>query len=82
MGMDVIPPLVTPMLGPQPIRRPQPTDFVVVSTPHFNCQFLFLGQFAEATKISILSNDQTCHLCNVGPIVFFKFGKNLFSEDI
>ena len=26
-----------------------------------------------ATKISILSNDQTCHLCNVGSIVYSIF---------
>ena len=45
------------------------TEFVV-STPHSNCQFLLLGLFAKATKISILSNDQTCHLCNVGSIQF------------
>ena len=45
------------------------TDFVV-STPHSNCQFLILGQFAEATKILIISNDQTCNLCNVGSIVY------------
>ena len=45
------------------------TDFVG-STPHSKYQFLILGQFAEATKISILSNDQTCHLCIVGSIVF------------
>ena len=31
----------------------QETDFVV-STPQSNCQFLILGQFGEATKISIL----------------------------
>ena len=45
------------------------TDFVV-STPPSNCAFLILGQFAEATKISIISNDQTGHLCNVGSMVF------------
>ena len=27
-------------------------------------------QYGEATKISILSNDQTCHLCKVGSIVY------------
>ena len=48
------------------------TDFVV-STPHPNCQFLILGKFGdngEASKIQTLSNDQTCHLCNEGPIVY------------
>ena len=47
----------------------QETDFVV-STQHFNCQFFILGQFGEATKISILSNNRTFHLCNVGSIVY------------
>ena len=41
------------------------TDFVVCS-PHSNCQFLIFGKFGEAEKISILSDDQTCHLCKVG----------------
>ena len=45
------------------------TDFVV-STPPSNCEFLILWQFAEAAKISILSNDQTSHLCNVESMVF------------
>ena len=45
------------------------TDFVA-STLHSNCQFLIIGQFGEATKISILFNNQTCHLCNVGSIVY------------
>ena len=45
------------------------TDFVV-STLHSNCQFLMLGQFAEATKILILSNDPKCHLYNVGSMVY------------
>ena len=68
-----------------------------MSTPHSNCQFLILGKFAEATKILIISNDQTCHLCNgvfdilhswsyrfeLGLSCYaIKFGKNLFSEDI
>ena len=42
----------------------------VVSTHQSNCQFLILGRFGEATKISILSNDQTCLLCKVGSIVY------------
>ena len=45
------------------------TDFVG-RTHQSKCQFLFLGRFGEATKISILSNDQTCLLCKVGSIVY------------
>ena len=49
------------------------TDFVKfvlkmstpLSSPHSNCQFLIIGKFGEATKISIVSNDQTRYLCNV-----------------
>ena len=43
---------------------------VVVSTSQSNCQFLILGRFGEAAKISIHSNDQTCHPCKVGSIVY------------
>ena len=49
--------------------RIKETEFVL-STPHFDCPFLILGKLGEATKISIYSNDQTCHLCNVGSIVY------------
>ena len=45
------------------------TDFVG-STHQSNCQFFILGRFGEATKISILSNDQTFLLCKVGSIVY------------
>ena len=42
----------------------------VASLPFSNCQFIIIGKFEEATKIPILSNDQPCHLCDVGPIVY------------
>ena len=31
-------------------------------------QVMDLPKFRDATQISIASDDQTCHLCNVGPI--------------
>ena len=54
------------LIGTLKIKK---TGFVV-STLHSNCQFLILGQFGEATKISILSNYQACCLCNVASIVY------------
>ena len=38
--------------------------------PTFQWSFLILGNFGEAMKISIISNDQTCYLINVGSIIY------------
>ena len=54
------------------------TDFVKfvlkmstpLSSPHSNCQFLIIGKFGEATKISIFFKNQTCHLCNAQSIIY------------
>ena len=43
------------------------TVFVVI-TLRCDCPLLILGKLGETTKISIHSDDQTCHLCNLGSI--------------
>ena len=38
--------------------------------PTFQWSILIICKFGEAAKISMISNDQTCHFCNVGSKIY------------